>query len=302
MGCLFACALHKAGLGATLIVKDSGGLNTLPVILERDDDSSQRQLPVSEARDPGGIHHLLVTTKAYDIHSAVLSLAHRLDENSQVLLLANGMGFSEPLRRDLPGPNYYFGTTTAGAYRLAPRHIRQAGEGLTRIGHATVNHAPSAAAPGAGRQAPAVEPPAWFDALSAAVSPCQWDGDISQALWLKLAINCAINPLTALHRCVNGELARQAQLVGTVARLCDEIMAVSVAAGYGETTANLHWEVAQVIAATADNRSSMLQDVLAGRVTEIDFITGHLLRVAASHGVATPENENLLARILNHAD
>jgi 2-dehydropantoate 2-reductase len=54
-----------------------------------------------------------------------------------------------------------------------------------------------------------------------------------------------------------------------------------------------------VIGATADNRSSMLQDVLAGRPTEIDYITGHLLRVAQRHGIAVPQNEAIYRSIVN---
>ena len=128
-----------------------------------------------------------------------------------------------------------------------------------------------------------------------------WDPEIDQALWLKLAINCAINPLTALHGCLNGELA-QAGLSARVTTLCDEIIEISTAAGYAEVTADLHHQVARVIAATAANRSSMLQDVAAGRRTEIDYITGYLLRAAHRHGVAAPHNEALLRSVLELDD
>jgi len=56
-------------------------------------------------------------------------------------------------------------------------------------------------------------------------------------------------------------------------------------------------QVAAVSRATADNRSSMLQDVLAGRGTEIEYITGHLLHLAARYGVAAPQNESLYRSI-----
>jgi 2-dehydropantoate 2-reductase len=59
--------------------------------------------------------------------------------------------------------------------------------------------------------------------------------------------------------------------------------------------------VARVIAGTADNRSSMLQDVEHGQPTEIDFITGYLLTVATQHGIDAPHNSALLERVKNGA-
>jgi 2-dehydropantoate 2-reductase len=191
------------------------------------------------------------------------------------------LGFAGELCDELPAPAYFYGTTTEGAYRVSRWHICHAGRGMTRLGR-----------PGC------PQPPPWFDQWSRAVQPSHWDAGIEQSLWLKLAINCAINPLTALHRCRNGELSIP-PLAGELAGLCEEIMAVSAAAGFAAITADLPGQVAAVVRATADNRSSMLQDVLAGRDTEIEYITGHLLRVAARHGIAAPKNESLYRSIRN---
>ncbi len=283
IGCLFASTLHRAGLPTTLLLRSPGMEPSLPVRVDRDGCSSVTELPVSAAPEAGQITHLLVTTKAQDVCAAVQSVAHRLDSSSQVLLLANGLGFAGELQDALPVPEYFHGTTTEGAYRLGERHICHAGRGFTRIGrpgHAT--------------------PPAWFGPWSEAVQPGAWDPDIEQALWLKLAINCAINPLTALHRCRNGELL-QPPMAATLEELCGEIMAVSAAAGYAAITNDLPRQVAAVIHATADNRSSMLQDVLAGRGSEIEYITGHLLRVAEHYGVAATRNAALYRSIVNRA-
>jgi 2-dehydropantoate 2-reductase len=284
MGCLFGCSLQRAGHPVTLILRRAVATPAVPVLLERDNTTDSRQLAASVAADTGHISYLLVTTKAYDVRSAVLSVAHRLDRQSRIVLLANGLGFAEEIRADLPEPDFFCGTTTEGAYRIADRHIRHAGRGLTRIGQTGTERAPS-----------------WFSEWARAIRPSLWDPEIDRALWLKLAINCAINPLTALHGCLNGELA-QPRLSARVATLCDEIIAISTAAGYAALTADLHRQVARVIADTAANRSSMLQDVQAGRRTEIDYITGYLVRAAHQHGAAAPRNEALLRSVLELDD
>lgn len=280
LGCLFASALGRTGCRTTLLLRPGSTENHAVVEVEHEGISSRLTLPVSTASEDGHISHLLVTTKAQDVYNAVLSVAHRLDASSQVLLLVNGLGFDQKLRSELTAPEYFYGTTTEGAYRLDHRHICHAGRGLTRIGQPGRERAPD-----------------WFSQWARAVDPSVWDPRIDQSLWLKLAINCAINPLSALQRCRNGELASP-QLLPRVKALCEEIMRVSAAAGFAGVTAELPAQVMEVIRATAGNCSSMLQDVLAGRPTEIEYITGHLLRVARQHGVAAPHNEAVYRSIL----
>jgi 2-dehydropantoate 2-reductase len=196
--------------------------------------------------------------------------------------MVNGLGLSEQLSADWPNLNIFCGTTTEGAYTLGAQHIRHAGRGETRIGREGVASAPD-----------------WFAQWIHAIDSCVWDMHIAGALWSKLAVNCIINPLTAIHRCPNGELARHSDLAAQVAILCDEVASISRAAGYGAVADNLEPTVARVIAGTAGNRSSMLQDIESGRPTEIDYITGYLLKVADQHGIPAPHNRSLLQRIHN---
>ena len=277
IGCLFAAALRRAGCEVTLLLREGSLPGERTVLIEGDHGTERLVLPTSTPAAENPITHLLVTTKAYDVAPAVAAVRHRLDQQSQVLLLANGMGFAAEVAREAPWLQLFHGTTTEGAWRIAPLHIRHAGHGTTRLGRS-----------GAATPAP------WFRCWRDGLPHCVWDPDIERALWLKLAINCAINPLTAVHRCANGELSGRADLAVEVARLCDEIATISAAAGYPEAAQEIHEAVARVITATAANRSSMLQDVLAGRRTEIDYITGYLLAVAGRCGVEAPRNRALL--------
>ena len=121
--------------------------------------------------------------------------------------------------------------------------------------------------------------------------------DTALPVWEKLAVNCAINPLTAVHDCRNGELLSRPELAREVDALCNEIARVSEAAEFAPIAAGLRARVEEVIRNTASNHSSMLQDCRAGRTTEINYITGQLLRVADLHGIAAPRNRSLLEQV-----
>lgn len=285
MGCLFAQALHSQGARITLILRDAPAAQ-VPIVIERGNAKLDCLLDAVTAPSCGPIENLLVTTKAYDVAQAVDSIKDQLGANSTLLLMVNGMGLAEQLRASLPNQQIACGTSTEGAYRIDTpytphaRHICHAGRGVTRIGLQGTAQAPS-----------------WFSPWQEALPPCHWDADIETALWSKLAINCVINPLSAVHRCRNGELA-QPKYAQDIAQLCKEVGQVSYATGRTRTAQTIAQSVAEVIAGTAENQSSMLQDLLHGRPTEIDHINGYLINVANTHGIAAPRSRALLAEVI----
>lgn len=241
---------------------------------------SELAMPASYADDIDPIQHLLITTKAYDAIEALASVAHRLDENSHVLLMVNGMGLIEALEEEFPLLRFYVGTTTEGAYRRSRQEFVHAGTGVTKIG----------------REENAV-PVDWFADFARLSISCLWEAEIHQALWQKLAVNCAINPLTALNGCLNGDLENREYLVEKLRTLCDEIATVADAVGQEELAASLHTQVSRVVSDTAENRSSMLQDIEANRRTEIDYISGYLIDRAVQLNIPVPENKQLANEI-----
>lgn len=281
MGCLFASQLASSGCGVTLLLRTKPGKRTGAIVVDNDGASKRVPVNLCQASQAAEIGHLLITTKAQNVVEAIESIAHRLGKNVPILLATNGMGYLDSVRSVLPDNPVYCCTTTEGAYRLGPLHICHAGRGQTYIG--SPENWPQ---------------PQWLEDWQQSSLNTQWETRINHALWHKLAINCAINPLTALHGCLNGELARDETLMRGVSKLCDEIADVSLAAGFSNTAKTVHSDVAAVIAGTADNRSSMLQDVTAGRETEIEYITGHLLRIAQSVGLETPLNRQLFEKVL----
>ncbi|CAJ0991375.1 2-dehydropantoate 2-reductase [Sodalis praecaptivus] len=233
---------------------------------------SRLQLPANNAEHLAKSDLLLVTLKAWQVSGAVRALWPQLRADCAILLLHNGLG----TREELPAlvQPLIMGTTTHAAHREEAK-IHHVYDGTTRIG------------PG---NSQAQQASAIAEVLHHALPEVAWHNNIAASSWVKLAANCVINPLTAIHDCRNGELERYA---AEIEAICREVAMVMDREGYHTHYESLLFYVGQVIRSTADNVSSMLQDVRAQRHSEIDYINGHILRRARAHGLSVPENQRL---------
>ena len=275
LGLLWAARCARAGVDCRLILHSAQAAADWQargnrVLLEEQGQLLELRVPAERAQDSQQpIHRLVVATKAWAVSEALDSLAPRLHEHGQLLLLQNGLGSQQAVSQRFPSRRVLYASVTDGAWKRAANHVVWAGAGQTQIGDP--------------QQQPA---PDWLGLLSRAKIDWQWQPDILPVLWLKLAINCAINPITALHDCPNGEVPERAG--ASFDLLLSELHALLQSQGVGLTLAELRDHVLGVIQATANNSSSMRQDLRARRRTEIDFILGHACRTARRTGLATP--------------
>ncbi|ABE54058.1 2-dehydropantoate 2-reductase [Shewanella denitrificans OS217] len=229
------------------------------------------------------IRLLIVTTKAYQVVALLTPLLAKLRADCHILLLHNGMGphlALSVLLAQHPAMGLSLGTTSQGAMRLSQWQIKHTGTGLTQLGH------------GFG----AVINDNYRALLLDAIPDSHWQDDIITSLWQKLAINCAINPLTAIHQCQNGALAAP-QHQDTISQLLLELIPVAKAQGVKLELDNLLEKVNQVIHLTAQNYSSMYQDITHHRPTEIAQINGYVSQCAQEYGLKTPLHHAILASI-----
>lgn len=124
----------------------------------------------------------------------------------------------------------------------------------------------------------------------------EFSPDFRSQQFNKLLVNAAINPITALTRRQNGVVLSPA-LRGTVQRIVAEAAAVAAAEGLAISEEEALVLVLSVAEKTAENTSSMLQDVLRGRRTEIEAINGYIVRRAEVHGIEVPVNEALYGMV-----
>lgn len=222
---------------------------------------------------PKPINRLILATKAYDALSALKQISHLLAESAEIVLLQNGLGSQQEIVKQFPHLAIYACSSTEGAYKPDEYTLIHAGRGLNKIGALT-------------QSANVQSLNSWMPSQF-----IQWQNDIDSILWQKFMINCAINPLTVMYQCANGQLIENPEHRQHLKIICEEIDAITKGKGFQLTSA---YELAQkVCEVTAENLSSMLQDVHNHRNTEIEYMTGYLLKESTQLKLECPNNQIL---------
>jgi len=223
---------------------------------------------------------VFVTTKSYDTANAMIAL-RPLADRAIFVTLQNGLGNAETIAKT--ARRVVAGTTAHGVTFVGPGEIRHAGVGETVLG-------------------------AWTrvdesnlvrlrDLLADVGIVASVTSDIQTELWSKLVVNASINPIAALAEVPNGRLVRDKRLLGLIEDVCREATAVGKAEGAHVDEEELRHRTLLVAKRTAANRASMLQDLDRHRRTEIDAITGSIVRAAQRHRIPVPLNASLYALV-----
>jgi 2-dehydropantoate 2-reductase len=285
MGLLMGARLIESGAKVMLLGRDeetASLINREGIILK--DESGERAIPASATLSPsdaGPARLVLVLVKSYDTKSVAPLLHETAGEEGFALTLQNGLGNAEVLAESFTPERLLAGSTSHGATRLGPNRVFHAGAGDTSIG--PFGHGKDA--PERARDAAGLLTKAGFE--------CSAVQDVGPVLWKKLMVNVAINPITALTDRTNGCIIEDDNLAALAETVVLEACRVAGAAGVdldpGEETARAK----EVARRTADNVSSMLADVRAGRKTEIEAIAGALIREGERRRVAAPTLKTL---------
>ncbi|MGB2079993.1 MAG: ketopantoate reductase family protein, partial [Vibrio sp.] len=198
-----------------------------------------------------------------------------------IILCHNGMGSIDGIKDQLKDYQIYLASTTQAAFKPSTYQVKHTGQGQTLIG--SLNPRPVA---------PFEQ--IWLNALGNALPHVCWQDDIYPALWTKLAINAVINPLTAIHQCKNGELTRYPNEVN---QTLSEVNRIIESQSLKINTHELSQRVWQIIESTAQNYSSMHQDLAHQRQSEIDYINGYLVKVAKQAKIHAPFLQGLVEKV-----
>lgn len=297
MGCLWAARIWQyaqlpehdgAAQAATLLLRDEAAFarwQRLEGVLIYS-NGNETLVPVAAstiANAPSPIDNLLICTKAQDALPALRSVAHLLHANSRVLLLQNGIKAQTAIAECYPTLALYCLSTSHGAYLRSDFSVVHAGIGQTYLGSMNPE-----------RPMPAEESSILLSALPSASMNIAWDSDITGRLWTKFAVNCAINALTVIYDCRNGELLTRPEATAHLRALCVEIEGIMDTIAACPQPLTLLERVETVLVATAQNYSSTLQDVHNARPTEIAYFNGYLRELARLGDLDCPLNDAVL--------
>ena len=230
----------------------------------------------------------IVATKAIHTKSAITQVARAFDANSAVCSVQNGVGNEELIAEHVKF--VIRGTTFPAGHPIAPGHIGFDIKGDTWIGPFEPTNTPMSK----------VEELAGLITRSGMnVIPLQ---DARGAQWTKLIFNASTNPVGALTLLHHGAATR----LGPTGQLFNDLIAEgeAVAKALG---IELHGDPRALVQKGANapgkHRASMLQDVLAKRQTEVDFMNGAIVKWGEKTGVPTPLNKALwqLVKGLEHS-
>ncbi|MFP4214207.1 MAG: ketopantoate reductase family protein [Desulfohalobiaceae bacterium] len=222
---------------------------------------------------------VLVLVKSYSTLQAVQTILPSCSQQTIFLTLQNGIGNWEKIAKAVPRKNILAGITAQGVTYLQPGKIRHGGDGETSIGEI---------------QGPAAQRvQSIVDIFQQAGLQAKATDRTQDLLWHKLLINTGINALTAVLRVPNGVIAESRPAQEVALDAVREGLALSKAQGLDLDGEAIQEQVLQVARATAQNISSMHQDLLRGKPTEIEAINGALVNLGQELGIPVTVNQTL---------
>ncbi len=289
LGCLLSASLKAHNFDVTLLdynKKRVTFLNEKGITIIKDNQQFCIKVPICLSKDltfsPDWVIFLV---KNYDTLKAINTIKDFVKENTKVLSLQNGLGHERLFLDIVSKEKIALGTTAKGANSLEWGCIRDAGDGDTFIG-------------------PYFTKDEVFlkdlNVLAHIFNESGWhtfvEQDIKKRIFQKLLVNVGINALSAILCIPNGKIIELKDAKDLQQSLVKEALEVIKKHGV-DIGLNLKEAISlveQVCKKTAQNKSSMLQDRLKRKKTEIDAINGAIVRLGEELKIPTPFNTALL--------
>jgi 2-dehydropantoate 2-reductase len=232
----------------------------------------------------------IVTVKQPALGQVLPWIVNHVSQQCDLIFLMNGLGHQELVENFLQRDKIMYGVTQCGATKLSDIETVERGRGVTKIGSFSGSNPANASVQHWMKQ--------MGDYLDVSLT-----SEIAAEMWSKAIINACINPLTALFQLPNGKLIENRHLNRMMRQVYDELLPLTAKVWASDHPLNLNKEelwkkIENVCRLTAENYSSMLQDIRNNRKTEIESLNGYFVRQASRYGLNLSANQLLYHAIL----
>lgn len=281
MGGSWGARLREGGADVTLLDLDPNlveAVNTRGLVLETVDGERTVHLPAtSDPASVGVVDVIIIFVKTMHTAAVARTAKTMLGPSTLVLTLQNGLGNAETIAKEVGISRVLAGVTYDSAVVLGTGHVRLTNAGATHIGRLDGGPVPAAV----------------LDAISAAGIDVTKADDVASLIWGKVLVNAVFNATCAVTGLRSGEIGAYPPAREFATLVAQETTAVASALGVAMPYTDPVARVMEVAAGAGDAKASMLQDIEAGRRTEVDQINGAIVAAGERAGVPTPFNRAL---------
>ena len=222
---------------------------------------------------------IVVCVKNYDLRSSINDVRNVIGKNTVILPLQNGVFAYDFYRRMCPQNVVLKGFVQGPNTRRRGNAIRYSNSGVIHFGAENQNDL-------------AVANKA-LQTFRLAGMPAVLDENITKTVWTKWMLNVAGNTVTALTSADYSDFSSERELVRLCRASMNEFVKVAKAEGVALTQSDVDDVINYFVTYEGSKRTSMLEDVIACRRTENEFIAGELVRRAITHGIEVPVTRTL---------
>ena len=217
---------------------------------------------------------IILSTKATANEELLDDIKDKISESNILLVLQNGLGNEDQIKK-IVNCHVIRGIITSGTTFLEPGTVE-----CSNLGDLFIEKSEQSKK--------------LADIFNNTGIKTQIAEDMKERIWKKVIVNCVMNTMTAILKVKNGELAKIPDVAKSIIDECVEVADKEDL----ELDNNQMFEfVMKTMDASAENKSSMFQDILKGRKTEIDFLNGKVVELGKKHNIKTPVSEMLVSLI-----
>ena len=288
MGGIFGGWLQRAGNEVTLVDVSAAAVDAINAdglnIEEKDGSVTHVRIKATtRPAEVGAVDLILNFVKCYHTEAAVTAAMPMLGPDTLVMSLQNGWGNAPRIAAIAGLERVAVGLTYHGGTLLGPGRVKHPGLGVTHIGELNGS--------GSGR----------LEEIAVHFRKAGFETSVSSRIldevWKKLALNCCTLPLSGLLRFLSQELVIYKDAEHVMASILSEVVAVAAAQGITLDYDERWHAITSLLEKAIGGKASMLQDVEAGRRTEIEVINGAIVEAGKRLGVPVPVNLTMVGLV-----